>query len=58
VETSPELHRKLAEESGNEILCECALMQNRIEIRIEHRGERFDMTEEALPDLHEHFTKG
>jgi anti-sigma regulatory factor (Ser/Thr protein kinase) len=47
-----------AAERGNKIICECALLQNRIEVRIEHRGERFDITEGASPDLREHFARG
>jgi len=47
-----------AAERGEEILCECALLQNRVEVRIEHRGSRFDLTEGSFPDLREHFSKG
>jgi anti-sigma regulatory factor (Ser/Thr protein kinase) len=46
------------EKRGKEISCELLILQNRVEIKIENIGERFDITAVEFPGIYEHFKKG
>ena len=46
------------EKRGEEIAFECLVTGNRIEIKIENIGERFDITEAELPDIKKHYKNG